>query len=350
MKLEERYTYINYLVTELELINGKAFKFNKQLNYYEEIKNVRKYLLGILRNRGMVASKSDLDFICDSIWEYADNECKWYDCKVVHFARTLGTLPKDTKLVFPLDDKQLQIINKLLFHPEEEILFITTGVGGSGKSTFLNIVKQLFDNDFSNATLSDLSNEFMLAESIKHRLICSTELAKGEIDCRKIKQLVSKEGVMINPKHRTPEERMTQSVLFFCCNKAPKVDITDTGILRRIVFYERNTKIENPDYSLKDKVYTFDELLTIARVSLNYENDLSDFTLETRKYIMKDNSVNIYNTQNYQAYVDMCRNGGMKPYNETNWKEIKALFDYWKDEQIAITKEMFGDGVVDVYI
>ena len=342
MKLDERYTYINYLVNELEFINGKVFKYNKEIDYYDEIKNIRKYLLGILRNRGMVASKSDLDFICDSVWEYADNEKRWYDSKIVHQARKLGTLPVDTPLVFELDKKQLQLINKMLFHPEEELLIITTGVGGSGKSTFLNIVKQLFDNDCSFATLSDLSNEFMLAESIKHRIICSTELAKGEIDCRKIKQLVSKEPIMINPKHKTPEERMTQSVLFFCCNKAPKIDVTDTGILRRIIFYERNTKINNPNFALRDKVYTFDELLTIARVSLNFEGDLSEFTQETRKYIMKENSVYLYDTMSYQAYVDMCRNGGMKPYSENNWKEIKQLFDNWKiDETISI----FGDSV-----
>ena len=248
MKLDERYTYINYLVNELEFINGKVFKYNKEIDYYDEIKNIRKYLLGILRNRGMVASKSDLDFICDSVWEYADNEKRWYDSKIVHQARKLGTLPVDTPLVFELDKKQLQLINKMLFHPEEELLIITTGVGGSGKSTFLNIVKQLFDNDCSFATLSDLSNEFMLAESIKHRIICSTELAKGEIDCRKIKQLVSKEPIMINPKHKTPEERMTQSVLFFCCNKAPKIDVTvptasSTG--EKIVLAIKSQKIQN---------------------------------------------------------------------------------------------------------
>ena len=228
------------------------------------------------------------------------------------------------------------IINRLLFHPEDEVMFITTGVGGSGKSTFLNIIKQLYNNDCYSASVSDLSNNFVVAEAVKHRLIASDELAKGDLDTKVLKTLASKQNLAINPKNLPPHEVKTQSALFWCCNIAPRIDCTDTGILRRIIFYERNTKIANPDKSLNSRHYSYEELLIIARRSLAYEDDEWEkyFTKETHYYIMKDNSVYLCNANSYSEYKELCSAKGLKAYSEPNWISIKRLFDEWQNEDI----------------
>lgn len=320
-------------LANINYISGKYFNNN------EEIKNIDKYLSrAICNNLGYLCNDADLKEVKTLLINWSEPEDRWPELPLVTKAKELGPLTNDVEMAFPLEPKQLLIINRLLFHPEDEVIFITTGVGQSGKSTFLNIIKQLFNNDCSYASISDLTNGFIVAESVKHRLIASDELAKGDLDTKVLKQLASKQYIDINPKNLPSHTIKSQSALFWCCNKAPRIDATDSGILRRIVFYERNTKIENPDASLNSKVFTEDELLVIARRALNFEQVKdwrSIFEEETHKYIMKDNSVYLCrNASNYEIYVDACRNKGLKPYSEPNWIEIKELFESWLKSDI----------------
>lgn len=316
----------------VNFISGKWF--DKDDN---EIKLIDRY---ILKLTGKYDTK-DISKIIDSFRvAYGDLNGNWYEMPIVKEAKELGELPKGTKLPFDLDAKQLLIINRLLFHPEDEIMFICTGVGGSGKSTFLNIVKQLFDNDVASATLSDLSNGFIVAQAIEHRLIASDELAKGELNNANLKTLISKQPVTVNHKGREPYNIRSQSALFFCCNNPPKIDITDTGILRRIVYYSRNTKIQNPDKTLNKKEYTHDELLTIARVALRAERFDDDtwfnyFKEETHLNLVANNSVYIYfksddYSDNYASYKSYCFEKNLKPYSEPTYESISELIREWK--------------------
>ena len=286
-------------------------------------------------------SKSDKNNFIDIYIDFYGEDGYWYELPIVKKAKEFREVSlKEVTDIFPLDDKQITIINRMLFHPEDEVVFITTGIGGSGKSTFLNIIKQLFGNDYMSASLSDLSGGFKIAEAVQKRLICSDELAKGELNLPVIKQLASKQHIMIEPKYLTPYEIQSQSALFYCCNKAPRVDITDTGILRRIVFYERNTKIANPNPALNRRVFTEEELLIIAAYA--YQQDTSNwvqmFERETHRYLSKDNSVYIYMEQGkgcvYEDYVDFCRDNNFKCYNQSNFMEIYDLFKSWKDIEL----------------
>ena len=323
---------------EIKFISGKWFN-NKTKT---EIKNINKYIAVSCD----LYNADDVKKVVDAfIMRYSDDESDWIELPLISLAKSLGPLDSNTSLPFDLDDKQLIIINRLLYHPEDEVLFITTGVGGSGKSTFLNIIKQLFDNDVSATTLDQLSNDFLLTEAVKHRLIASDELAKGELSMNKLKTLISKQRITANPKGLKPYEVRTQSALFYCCNKAPKIDLTDTGILRRIIYYFRNTKIANPDKSLNHKIYTNDELLIIARRALSYESLNEDdkwkdyFIDETHKILLESNSVYLYYKKYYEPfsdelkfenYVKFCIEKRLKPYSEPNYEDLINLIEEWK--------------------
>ena len=285
--------------------------------------------------------RTEIDSIIDNLFTTNVNDW-WPDLPRVVKARKLGPLPKSTVLPFPLDEKQLIIINRLLFHREGNNLFITTGIGGSGKSTFLNIVKQLFDNDVSPASISELGNEFTRAEAVKCRLIASDELSAGELNNAALKSMSDHNDIYCNPKGTKGYATKCQSQFIWSCNKVPRIDATDSGILRRIIFYERNTKILNPDASLSKKIYSEDELLTIARVALAYEDEnwIEVFEDETHKLIMKDNSVNLCPATTYQEYVDSCKNKGLRAFSEPNWLEISNLFEEWTNQaQIKLENE-----------
>lgn len=263
------------LLTILETSNVK-FISGKYFQNDVEIKNIDAYIKKICLNDsqlGMVLKVNDINEVKNQLKIDSDEQL-WPDMPIIKKAKELGPITKDMEEAnnapFDLNDKQLLILNILLFHPDEEVMFITTGVGGSGKSTYLNIIKQIFGNDVASIPLSELSG-FMVAEAVRKRLICSDELGKGDLDTKILKTLISKQELDVNPKYDKPYHAYCQSSLFYCCNKAPRIDVSDTGILRRIVFYERNTKIQNPNTSLNHKVYTNEELLWFVRRALAYD-------------------------------------------------------------------------------
>ncbi len=328
---------VNLTKSELRLANTLAYLEDFGIHaisgklYFKDRELTEKQLQRFIIKNKFAIDISDVNNIINNLISRGSDE-NWPELPLVKKAKELGPLSKNTKLAFDLDSKQLQLINIMLFHPEEERLFITTGIGGSGKSTFLNIIVQLFNNDVASATLEDLGDYSKLALAVKHRLIASDELNAGAINNGVVKTLASKQRLLIEQKYIPAYEVKTQTTLFFCCNKAPFIDVADSGLLRRIVFYERNTKIQNPIFGLQKRVYTEDELLDIARTALAYEdsNWFSQFKEETNRYILKSNSIYLaymasmekkcYN--GYNGYKDWCYQNGFKPYNSSNWKEI----------------------------
>jgi len=344
--------------SKIEFISGKYF-YNQN-----EILHIDKYLGRIYFNAtGKFINDRDLKFMKTNIINnpLAEEKEKWYDSDIVLKAKEkIKEGYKPDKIAFPLDEKQLLIINILLFHPEQEIFFIATGIGGSGKSTFLNIIKQLFDNDVSSVPLSLLGDGFVRAEALKHRLIASDELGTGEVDLPVIKTMVSKQNMIVNEKFGSVYNTLCQSALFFCCNKAPRIDITDTGMLRRIVFYKRNTKIKNPDFSLQNKKYTKDELIDIAVMSYYSKYDTNSyewkklFADETNEYLLTTNSVGLYykrlNPKKrsdtffcYSMYKEFVKEAGYKCVSIDKFEEIKAWIRNVEEEAKARKYEDITD-------
>lgn len=326
------------LLKDITYISAKYFYKDN------EIKDIDRYLSKAIKNKfDYFCSESDLKELKTIIINLNDENQLWPQLPLVKEAIKLGPITEKITLPFPLTVKQLIIINRLLFHPEDERMFITTGKGQTGKSTFLNIIKQLFNNDYSSASVGDLSNGFIVAEAVKHRLICSDELGKDDLNTKILKQLASKQAITINPKNTKPHEIISQSALFWCCNSVPKIDATDSGILRRIVYYERNKVIENPNPQLNKKVFTEEELLTILRRALAYEspNWFDSFKKETYLNIMTNNSVYINKEAlNYSDYKELCLKKGLKAYSEPNYISLKNLFESWERET-SLNQDVF---------
>lgn len=256
---------------------------------------------------------------------------EWLPMPIVSEAKALTDLKP---MCFNLNTKQLKIVNYLLKHNEEKCI-ILTGVGGSGKSTFGNIVKQIFENDVGSATLSALSNPFMLEEAIKNRLVYSDELNSEELDNGVLKTLFSNQTIQVQAKGQTPYETRCQSAFLFCCNRPPYINLTDTGMLRRILYYSMDTVIKNPDPNFQKRVYSHDDLVNIVAHALNTDmNNWDDeFKNESRYNLMKNNSVFIfYGCRDYVSYRERCISAGMKPFSLPNWEEVRALIIKWKQE------------------
>lgn len=303
---------------KLKFISGKWF-YDKT-----EIKDIRKYILSSYA----ISSINELDGVIEMYKIMYGETGVWPELPIIEKARNLKELKP---LCYPLNNKQLKIINYLLRH-DEEVFFILTGVGGSGKSTFGNIICKIFDNDTASLNLSDLSDDFKLASGIDKRLIYSTEINSDEINNGVLKQLFSNEEITVNPKYQQPYKARCQSAFFFNCNKNPKLDLSDTGMLRRILYYSMNTKIKNPDPTLNKKEWTEEDLVNIVAHALKVDMTdwKKDFEEETRYNLIKDNSVYRFKyVTEYKEYDKKCRESNLKPFSEPNWENIRDLLAEW---------------------
>lgn len=305
----------------LEWISGKWFEGGV------EIKDIKKWIIS--RYARMVNNPNDTRVVCESYIEmYGDTEGYWYEMPIVEEARRYK---KKHPMAFPLNEKQLKII-RVLLEGKEEAFFIVTGVGGSGKSTFGNIVKQIFENDVAYLDLGDLSNSFTAIQMSNKRLVYSEELNAEKLNNGKIKTYTSHQVCTFNGKNQQPFSARCQSSFLFNCNVPPIIDVEDTGMLRRIVYYSMNKRVENVDVSLAKKLWDHEELVNIVRWALDtdIEGWKKDFEEETHFNLLKGNSVyKLRGFDNYIEYRDACYIKGYKPFCESSWNEIKELIKEW---------------------
>lgn len=315
--------------TKIEWHSGKWFRGDN------EIYDIKRYLARIPELR--FTDANDLQKFIDYYIILYGEEDLWPDLPIIAEAKAKIASGTVGPLAFPLDERQLTII-RVLLEGKEERLFIATGRGGTGKSTYLNIIRQIYGNDFSACPLSEMTG-YNLTEALKHRLVASDELSAEDLDARALKTIISRQPVQLNGKFERPVQIIAQSALFFCCNRVPRVDVDDTGILRRIVYHEMDTVIQNPDPNKQKYVYTHEELVDI--VAHAFMLDTTDwynrlFKEQTRKYILSNNSVWIHRSApTYSEYRDRCRDSGLRAYSEPRWNAIKEIFLEWNAEDNA---------------
>lgn len=130
--------------------------------------------------------------------------------------------------------------------------FILLGIGRNGKSTYLDIIKQLLGRgNYTAISFNDLKGNFR-ASSLKGKL---ASLA-GDISAKPIeetdmfKSIISAEEVMLEQKYKDAYEAILFSTMFFSCNKLPRTSDTSPGFYRRFVpipFDANLDKITNVD-------------------------------------------------------------------------------------------------------
>lgn len=114
------------------------------------------------------------------------------------------------------------------------------GESGSGKSTFLNIVKDMFDGycaDFKAKDLGMSNSEFAL-EAFKNNPLIAIEhdgdLSRIE-DNTRLNSLVSHESMLVNEKFKSKYSMRFDSFLFMGTNKPVKITEAKSGIIRRLI-------------------------------------------------------------------------------------------------------------------
>ena len=204
------------------------------------------------------------------------------------FANT-ATTKKDyasKKLPYPLEKSDTDAYDRLmsvLYSPEErhklewavgsvfvgdskklQKFVVLYGSAGTGKSTFLNIVQQLFDGYYSvfDARALGSSNNSFALEAFKTNPLVAIQ-HDGDLshieDNTRLNSLVSHEMMTVNEKFKSAYANRFKSFLFMGTNKPVKITDAKSGLLRRLIDVQPSgEKIPLKEYNQLYKQVSFE--------------------------------------------------------------------------------------------
>ena len=228
--------------------------------YYEERKNnidgrVRLKLLGNYSSKSWVEFRQYISHISDNAHDldssilFSNSKVRKtdYASKVLPYSLCEGSLEAYTELMSTLyDDEEREklewAIGAVISGDSKNVqkFIVLYGEQGSGKSTVLNIIQQLFEGyytTFEAKALASNSNAFSTEVFKSNPLVAiqhDGDLSKIE-DNTKINSIVSHEEMVINEKFKSSYTSKINAFLFMGTNKPVKITDAKSGIIRRLI-------------------------------------------------------------------------------------------------------------------
>ena len=225
------------------------------------------------------------------------------------------------------------------------------GEAGTGKSTVLNIIQQLFAGyytTFEAKALTSSSNAFSTEVFKSNPLVAiqhDGDLSKIE-DNSKLNSIVSHEEMTLNEKYKPSYSARINCFLFMATNKPVKITDAKSGIIRRLIDVSpTGNKLSSTRYStLMDKIPF--ELSGIAEHCLSVYNDLGIhyfdgyrpykmmfktdvfFNFVEENFLIFSNSEGITLKQAYELYKNYC-DESLIDYKLPRYKFREELKNYF---------------------
>lgn len=209
---------------------------------------------------------------------------------------------------------------KPLFH-----IFYDDGVGGTGKSTLLEVLTKIVgENLTSNVLLDQFGNRFIFANMLGKYLNIGDDNGKNDElqNVGTLKSIITGNRVTIDRKNINPIDVRIFAKQLFATNILPYIDFTDGGIMRRLNIVQMNKVIPSSMKLCKlDKEelgYIIYEVLNAKDLTEN-ESELAITT--SPLYRFYKNSP----TKTYDKYKTFCYENGFRQMNIINF-EAKSKF------------------------
>ena len=228
------------------------------------------------------------------------------------------------------------------------------GAAGTGKSTVLNIIQQLFEGYYSTfdaKALGSVNNTFALEPFKTNPLVAiqhDGDLSRIE-DNTRLNSLVSHELMSVNEKFKGLYETRFKCFLFMGTNRPVKITDGKSGLLRRLIDVSpTGKKVSGREYKTLTKQIKF-ELGAIAQHCLDVyledpsyyddyipkgmmsaSNDFYNFVCDSFSVFRKEDGTTLKAAwEMYKTYVDEAK--VPFPFSKRNFKEeLKNYF--WKFE------------------
>lgn len=286
------------------------------------------------------------------------------------------------KLSYPLETGEPKAWNKLVstLYSEEERkkiewaigsivsgdskkiqkFMVLYGAAGTGKSTILNVIQQLFDGYytvFDAKALGSSSNSFALEAFKSNPLVAiqhDGDLSKIE-DNTRLNSLVSHELMTVNEKFKSTYANRFKAFLFMGTNKPVKITDGKSGLIRRLIDVSPSgNKLSPSDYKTTTKQISF-ELGAIANhckevylsdpgryddyiptTMLGASNDFYNFILDSYHIFVNQDGVTLKSA--WELYKTYCDDAKVPyPYSQRNFKEELKNYFWDYDENLDRT-------------
>jgi energy-coupling factor transporter ATP-binding protein EcfA2 len=229
------------------------------------------------------------------------------------------------------------------------------GAAGTGKSTVLNIVQQLFEGYYSvfDAKALGSSNNSFALEAFKSNPLVAIQhdgdLSKIE-DNSRLNSLVSHELMTVNEKFKSVYSNRFKCFLFMGTNRPVRITDAKSGLIRRLIDVSPSGDTLNPkEYKTIVKQISF-ELGAIAHrcmkvylddpgryddyipvAMLGASNDFYNFVIDSYHIFKKEDGTTLKVAwEMYKTYCDEAK--VTYPYSQRNFKEeLKNYFLDYKE-------------------
>lgn len=234
------------------------------------------------------------------------------------------------------------------------------GAAGTGKSTVLNIVQQLFEGYYSvfdAKALGSANNSFALEAFKSNPLVAiqhDGDLSRIE-DNTRLNSLVSHELMTVNEKFKSSYENRFKAFLFMGTNRPVKITDAKSGLIRRLIDVSPSgEKLSPKEYKKTVKQVSF-ELGAIAHhceevylndpgyydnyipvTMLGASNDFYNFVLDSFPIFKKEDGTTMKAAwEMYKTYCDDAK--VTYPYPQRIFKE--ELKNYFRDYKEQLNSE-----------
>ena len=296
---------------------------------------------------------------------------KDYASKKLNYALEAGDTSAYDRLMSTLyfDEERKKIewaIGSIVSGDSKKIqkFMVLYGAVGTGKSTVLNIIQQLFDGyctAFNAKDLGSSSNVFALEAFRNGPLVAiqqDGDMSKIE-DNTRINSLVSHELMTVNEKFKSTYSNRFKCFLFMGTNKPVKITDAKSGLMRRLIdVVPSGNKLPVREYNLLVKQISFelgaiahhcyevymtnpgryDNYIPIAMLSAS--NDFYNFVSDSYYIFKEDNSVTLKAAwEMYRTYCDEAKVPFHKGFSR---KSSKIISSNTKKEPLSKTEQEFA--------
>lgn len=287
------------------------------------------------------------------------------------------------RLSYPLEPCDIPAYEKListLYSPEErrkiewaigaivsgdskkiQKFMVMYGAAGTGKSTILNIIQQLFEGYYSvfDAKALGSSNNSFALEAFKTNPLVAIQhdgdLSRIE-DNTRLNSLVSHELMTVNEKFKATYSSRFKCFLFMGTNKPVKITDAKSGLIRRLIdVHPTGNKLSTKEYKSAVKQIAFelggiachcrdvyladpgayDDYIPVAM--LGASNDFYNFIIDSYHIFKKEDGTSLKAA--WEMYNNYCEEAKVSyPYNKRNFKEELKNYFWDYSEQFVTTE------------
>lgn len=246
--------------------------------------------------------------------------------------------------------------------------FLLYGGGRNGKSTFLDIIKEICGHEnCTSVSFKDLGEKFRVAELYNKLVSLSGDISAQPLkDSDLFKQICGGDEITIEKKNAHPFSDTVFATLFFSANKLPRTPDTTYGFYRKLVIIPFNANlnkvslVEGAEFHAKlmkdieyiaykavlaiqnvlTKTHQFIEPMSVQGIMQTYKVENSSILSWVQaKNIDKNHMKSKKFEEVYSEYTLWCELNGFKSVRSTRFEqEVAEEFELIVDKDTLIDK------------